>query len=469
MSVDCLQPSTPPPLKRLRETLSMPTISNAKCGEIFVTSNWDKWSFNCSYCQMSTADIGVFVCHIRLQHLSAQDIPNVYETNNSSDNKQTLTCHNTQTHDTNDKDSVDTTPKDSELTTKQESLAINAENLPSSIVVNSATTCTKVSKIINLETLNETNKAEEIRDKNNKNEIQIQQTAFIDSKMDVPSNEMKQEIIQLDCDDDDNDEDVKDAVANADQYETNNSIDIANYLHCKLSDDEHNSENESIDLNEILNNYVNADKKSEDYPHKCPICNQYFKTKQGVHFHITKIHDKNLHLRLPHKCNICKKGFKTSSGLSVHKITHNKESHFKCPICSATKYQEYLFINHVLKHSSETCFPCQVCGQIFDNNTDRVTHWKTHAKDRPYSCKYCYRRYPRKQYLIQHLRTHRQYQCHFCPNIFKAAELQRQPYVCPTCKLLPDIKERVENITSLHDSSQAFESDEGDANEIIIS
>lgn len=40
------------------------------CGEIFVTRSARKWTFMCTHCNKGTRDIGEFVCHIKLKHLT---------------------------------------------------------------------------------------------------------------------------------------------------------------------------------------------------------------------------------------------------------------------------------------------------------------------------------------------------------------------------------------------------------------
>lgn len=55
---------------RPSEIMPLPA-EDSRCGEIFVSNKADKWTFYCSYCQKGTSDIGVFVCHIRLDHLDS--------------------------------------------------------------------------------------------------------------------------------------------------------------------------------------------------------------------------------------------------------------------------------------------------------------------------------------------------------------------------------------------------------------
>lgn len=72
MPVDVIQPSSMLGQKRARESITLSDDSVSKCGELFVTNCADKWTFYCTYCQKATTDIGVFICHIRLEHLYEQ-------------------------------------------------------------------------------------------------------------------------------------------------------------------------------------------------------------------------------------------------------------------------------------------------------------------------------------------------------------------------------------------------------------
>ncbi|XP_037822013.1 zinc finger protein 699-like [Lucilia sericata] len=73
MALKTLQPSLTTPLQTACESMTLLNTTSdgaSKCAELFVTNNADKWTFFCVHCEKSTSDIGVFICHIRLEHLN---------------------------------------------------------------------------------------------------------------------------------------------------------------------------------------------------------------------------------------------------------------------------------------------------------------------------------------------------------------------------------------------------------------
>lgn len=163
---------------------------------------------------------------------------------------------------------------------------------------------------------------------------------------------------------------------------------------------------------------------------------------------------------LPFKCIYCNKGFKSKQAIYYHHRTHEKQNQLKCPMCPVSHCTEHLFVSHVLTHESSTCFPCQVCGQASSTNEKRLEHMKTHEIERPFGCTYCFRRFRKKHFLTNHLRMHCQYLCDFCPAEFSALQVQRRPYVCPSCETLPDIRRKVEQQRSFAVKNQTLESDQ---------
>lgn len=200
---------------------------------------------------------------------------------------------------------------------------------------------------------------------------------------------------------------------------------------------------------------LGVEEDSELLHHKCPYCKIGYKTKQAVFQHILHNHDENYHQKLPWKCEECHRGFLTTSGLNAHLKSHDKDRHLQCPVC-LSKHKDNYFITHVMTHESDTCFPCQVCGQLYSSHKERMQHWEIHAEEKPFFCKICYRRFRKQQYLTHHLKTHNKYQCNFCPEQFNSTVTQRPPYVCSNCKDLPDIKQHIKHLRSIHKEFTLF-------------
>ncbi|KAI8120641.1 Zinc finger protein 91 [Lucilia cuprina] len=480
MSVDIIESITIPPLKRLRSSSIISSEStNSKCGEVFVTNCADKWTFYCSHCQLSTTDIGVFVCHIRLQHLNQQQTPAQETPKNdtsitiasSRQNVEVLTPtpppppppmtfiprDNIIVPEIVTSKGPETEQMQSDIVKEEPTVSTNESNMDYEAI------CSKVSKIVDISTLtqpesNNQTTADVTSDKNT-----ITTTEYeLDEEFIAETTEatVKEQIIHVVYQNDDND--------NKEDTELDNiEKDYATDCSLTETEDESNEYRTRQSRNVASGSKVATVVRRKPHPsrallpHKCPRCNLGFKSKQGVHFHITKIHDKNLHTQFPYKCTVCNRGFKSMQGLKYHNVNHDDQrKEYKCSMCPGKFYKLNTFITHVLTHENEKRFPCQVCGKFFDSNDERVRHWKQHAKDKPFGCSICYRRFPREQYLTHHLKSHNLYQCHFCPDDFTSKQTQHIPYVCPKCEQLPDIKEKVEHLRTLSSKNHVFESDE---------
>ncbi|XP_065365086.1 zinc finger protein 717-like isoform X2 [Calliphora vicina] len=503
MSVDVIEPTCMLPQKRARESITLSDDSVSKCGELFVTNCADKWTFYCTYCQKATTDIGVFICHIRLEHLNEQQ-----DLQQSQQTTPALASHVAAIqNDLNLDRSSSGTPIECSLPSEEPAANTEEQKQPIArhIVKEEPKVeargqehfdympiCTTVSKIVDISALTQPASKEmedDISDKNTtatsnaSDELDEEFVALTAKDHETEQQQQQQQenmkIIEVFYRNDEAIEELESKIQNKgnDDQEEDDNDSATDYINTTESEDEttdyqtqlqrehqHNAEEE--DEKASCSNRKKPKQKrkvKEDrdlLPHKCKICNLGFKSRQGVHFHISKIHDTNLHKKLPHKCAVCNRGFKTLQGLKYHNATHENKVKFKCPVCPATQYKLNVFINHVLTHESACCFPCQVCGKVYDSNSERMLHWQSHAKERPFGCNICYRRFRKQQYLTHHLKAHNQYQCHFCPFVFNSARTQRPPYVCNKCEQLPDLKQRVKHLRSLAEKSHVFESDE---------
>ncbi|XP_037822046.1 oocyte zinc finger protein XlCOF28-like isoform X5 [Lucilia sericata] len=437
MSVDIIESITIPPLKRLRSSSESNT---SKCGEVFVTNCADKWTFYCSHCQLSTTDIGVFVCHIRLQHLNQQQqqqTPAQETPQNDTPITIASSRQNVAVLTPTPPPPMTSIPRDNlivpEIVTAKEP---ENEQMQSDIVKEEPTVsmnqsnmdyeaiCSKVSKIVDISTLtqpesnNETT-ADVPSDKNPlvKNEafgeqiIMEQQKSqeniqyFVITDVVENNNDKEGEKITLTSDEEDGDEDDDDN--DNDGYEDNDDDNILTEEHITSL--------------------------------KCTYCYKLFDDKTTVLNHIKTHHLMNNIRNYPYSCLICKKGFKSKNGLKGHSSSHEGNNQLQCPVCLSKFYKPY-FVTHVLIHESETCFPCQVCGEIYDSHEKRLDHWHTHEKDQPYGCNYCFRRYKKEKYLIKHLKVHKAVKCSSCKTGFHATDT-RPPFFCRSC-----MKERIKEL-----------------------
>ncbi|KAK7925051.1 hypothetical protein WMY93_007361 [Mugilogobius chulae] len=73
---------------------------------------------------------------------------------------------------------------------------------------------------------------------------------------------------------------------------------------------------------------------SDEKPFECPICQQRFKRKDRMTYHV-RSHDGGVHK--PYVCSVCGKGFSRPDHLSCHvKHVHSSERPFKCQVTACT-------------------------------------------------------------------------------------------------------------------------------------
>ncbi|XP_065365665.1 zinc finger protein Xfin-like [Calliphora vicina] len=457
MSLDILQPFSAPSLKkRARETITLPSEEAFKCAEIFVTNNADKWTFNCDYCQKATSDIGVFICHIRLEHLNAErDLIVSKQTTELPDNVSTDLATNTQQQ-----------PVQCEIVKEEVTIATNHENLQLQNI------CEKDADIADISLSIQNSIPKSQHHTAGDNEVIFTITS-IDSQLPQPqsiseeeNSEISQDLYVINEETEKKYFDGDTSTHEISKEDNNEMAEINDSESCYSSNeddgndtdfeinDDNDTDFEINDDNEASGSSKKKIMKRSKTTFNCPYCPVIFKRKQCYARHILHTHDK----KFTKRCDKCSRAFLTDYGLKVHLKSHDDKNHFECPVCK-TKHIENYFITHVLTHESTSCFPCQVCGKIYASQKERMSHWKTHSKEKPFACSVCYRRYGKPHYLKRHLRSHYQYHCNLCTAEFYAIEAQRPPYVCRKCKKLPDIKQRVEFFKSLSDGNSVFVSD----------
>ena len=81
-------------------------------------------------------------------------------------------------------------------------------------------------------------------------------------------------------------------------------------------------------------------------PHKCPLCNAYYKNVDSLKTHILKHSGEK-----KYKCDQCPKAFFTSSNLKIHKRIHSGDKPLKCKICFKAFSDPSNFNKHKKSHS----------------------------------------------------------------------------------------------------------------------
>ncbi|XP_051542425.1 vascular endothelial zinc finger 1-like isoform X1 [Myxocyprinus asiaticus] len=116
---------------------------------------------------------------------------------------------------------------------------------------------------------------------------------------------------------------------------------------------------------------------SDEKPFECPICQQRFKRKDRMTYHV-RSHDGGVHK--PYICSVCGKGFSRPDHLSCHvKHVHSSERPFKCQVtaCTSAFATKDRLRSHMIRHEGKVT--CNVCGKML-SAAYITSHLKTHGQ-----------------------------------------------------------------------------------------
>ncbi|KAJ7995872.1 hypothetical protein DPEC_G00231220 [Dallia pectoralis] len=116
---------------------------------------------------------------------------------------------------------------------------------------------------------------------------------------------------------------------------------------------------------------------SDEKPFECPICQQRFKRKDRMTYHV-RSHDGGVHK--PYVCSVCGKGFSRPDHLSCHvKHVHSSERPFKCQItaCTSAFATKDRLRSHMIRHEGKVT--CNICGKML-SAAYITSHLKTHGQ-----------------------------------------------------------------------------------------
>uniref|UniRef100_A0A8C9RUT0 Vascular endothelial zinc finger 1b n=1 Tax=Scleropages formosus TaxID=113540 RepID=A0A8C9RUT0_SCLFO len=116
---------------------------------------------------------------------------------------------------------------------------------------------------------------------------------------------------------------------------------------------------------------------SDEKPFECPICQQRFKRKDRMTYHV-RSHDGGVHK--PYVCSVCGKGFSRPDHLSCHvKHVHSTERPFKCQVtaCTAAFATKDRLRSHMIRHEGKVT--CNICGKML-SAAYITSHLKTHGQ-----------------------------------------------------------------------------------------
>ncbi|XP_063836920.1 gastrula zinc finger protein XlCGF26.1-like isoform X1 [Ostrinia nubilalis] len=225
---------------------------------------------------------------------------------------------------------------------------------------------------------------------------------------------------------------------------------------------EHTSEHKKSELRKVLGTYgaeclvVYADITDL----RCTICNSSITNLSQLKTHLTKTHNKKMHLEytdrvIPFKlstdnvyeCQMCGFSFETFGSIERHMNVHFRN--YVCKDCGTGFVTKYRLKVHSKSMHVGGSFPCDICKKVFTTQQKQKNHVDTvHKMVKRFKCTKCPERFSeyfrRQKHMVEeHGVAPLQYKCNVCEKSFdrrytlsrhmKRDHLEERDFQCTLC------------------------------------